>query len=356
MTAGPARTCPAGHEPGPRKPGRVCPGCRRDTVVARVAAADRSLTAGQVAAAVDAVAGHGAVLRSLAAALAAGQAADVLASGAPPAVDRLVTELIARGSTVLHGSGVRDLRAHRPAIDPVRAGRGLSRGAAPAARDRLRPVRHGQAGRRADQRRRAGLRAVPPPRTRPPPVRDLRQDRPDRCPGPRQQPRRVRELLPDAHGRLHDLRAAPGMQLRGHPADLPDLLAAVHGRVRPLRAGPPAGCPLARGTGLRHLLYGRPAPARRLPRLRPATAAGLPARTGSRILRRLRRTDHHPCVRALRRRGQAIREGPVRPLQPAAANRRPDPGPGRAGHRRPRPSRWMASSRPSRPRGPRTRR
>jgi hypothetical protein len=43
----------------------------------------------------------------------------------------------------------------------------------------------------------------------------------------------VRELLPDAHSRLHDLRATPGMQLRGHQAGLPDLLAAVHRRVRP---------------------------------------------------------------------------------------------------------------------------
>ena len=101
MTGGPARTCPAGHELDPRKPRRSCPGCRRDTVVARVAAAGRSLTAGRVAAAVDAVAGHDAVLRSLAAALAAGEAADVLARGAPPAVGRLVTALIDRGSTVL---------------------------------------------------------------------------------------------------------------------------------------------------------------------------------------------------------------------------------------------------------------
>ena len=331
MTAGPARTCPAGHEPGPRKPRGACPGCRRDTVVARVAAADRSLTAGQVAAAVDAVAGHGAVLRSLTEALAAGEAADVLACGAPPAVGRLVTELIARGSTVFAAPACAACGC-ACAIDPVRAGRGLPAVPQPAARDRLHPVRRGPAGRRADQQRRAGLRAVPPPRTRPPPLRDLREDRPDRCPRPRQQPRRVRELLPAAHSRLHDLRAAPGMPLRGHPADLPDLLAAVYGRVRPLRAGPPAGCPLARGTGLRHLLYGRPAPARHLRRLRPATAAGLPARTGSRHLRRLRRTDHHPCVRAVRRRGQAIREGPMCPLQPTAANRRPDPGPGRAGH------------------------
>ena len=135
-----------------------------------------------------------------------------------------------------HGSGVRDLRAHRAATDPVRAGRGLPAVSQPAARDRLHPVRRGQASSQADQRRRAGLRSVPL-RTWPPPVRDMRQDCPDRCPGQRQQPRRVRELLPDAHGRLHGLRATPGMQLRGHPADLPDLLAAVHGRVRPLRAG-----------------------------------------------------------------------------------------------------------------------
>lgn len=101
MTAGLARACPAGHQLDPREPGRGCPGCCRDTVVARVAAAGQSLTAGQVAEAVDAVAGHGAVLRSLAAALAAGEAADVLARGAPPAVGRLVTALIAGGSTVL---------------------------------------------------------------------------------------------------------------------------------------------------------------------------------------------------------------------------------------------------------------
>jgi hypothetical protein len=69
-------------------------------VVALVAAADRSLTGEQVAAAVDAVAGHPAVLRSLAVALAGGQAGEVLASGAPPAVGRLLTELISLGSAM----------------------------------------------------------------------------------------------------------------------------------------------------------------------------------------------------------------------------------------------------------------
>ena len=66
----------------------------------RAAAADPSLTGGQVAAAVDAVAGHPAVLRSLAVALAGGQAGEVLASGAPPAAGRLLAELISLGSTM----------------------------------------------------------------------------------------------------------------------------------------------------------------------------------------------------------------------------------------------------------------
>jgi len=100
MTAAPARICPAGHQAGPGKPSAHCPGCRRDAVVARVTAADQSLTGEQVAAAVDAVAGHPAVLRSLAAALDGTQAGEVLASGAPPAAGRLVTELISRGSTM----------------------------------------------------------------------------------------------------------------------------------------------------------------------------------------------------------------------------------------------------------------
>jgi hypothetical protein len=72
----------------------------QDAVVAWVAAADQSLTGEQVAAAVDAVAGHPAVLRSLAAALAEGPARQILARGAPPAAGRLAAELICRGSTV----------------------------------------------------------------------------------------------------------------------------------------------------------------------------------------------------------------------------------------------------------------
>jgi hypothetical protein len=59
------------------------------------------VTVVQVGAAVDAVAGTGQALRSLAAALAGRPAGDVLADGAPPAAGRLTAELISLGSTVL---------------------------------------------------------------------------------------------------------------------------------------------------------------------------------------------------------------------------------------------------------------
>ena len=327
MTAGPARACPAGHQLDPRKPGRNCPGCRRDTVVARVAAADQSLTAGQVAEAVDAVAGHGAVLRSLAAALAAGEAADVLARGAPPAVGRLVTALIAGGSTVLTAPACTTCgRTGRPL---TLSGQG---GACPRCRSRqlatactrcgaIRPVAGRTSGgepvcERCRRRERGHRPCGTCGKTAPIAVRG-RDGGTDVCVNCYRMPTAVCTVC----RRRRECSFAGTQPIC--------LLAAVHGRVRPLRAGPAAGRPLGRGTGLRHLLYGHPAPARHLRGLRPATAAGLPARTGRRHLRRLRRTDRHPCVRAVRRRGQAVREGPMRPLQLAAANRRPDPGPGR---------------------------
>ena len=71
----------------------------RRRVIAAVAQVERSLPLESVAAAVDVVADHFARLRSLAAALDAHP--DALAVGAPPIVGRLVTELIARGSTSL---------------------------------------------------------------------------------------------------------------------------------------------------------------------------------------------------------------------------------------------------------------
>ena len=322
MTAGPARACPAGHQLGPGKPGRACPGCRRDGVVARVAAADQSLTGEQVAAAVDAVAATRQVLRSLAVALAGGQAGEVLAAGAPPAVGRLLTELISLGSSHVHAGFVRNLRTHRLAVDPFRACRDVFPLPEPGARDRLRPLRHGQARRRAHRRRRAALRTLPPPRARAPALRELREDRSDRRPGPQRRQGRVRELLPDAAGPLPGLRPPPGRAT--------SLTAAIRS-ARRARRGPRASahaaawtgrrCTLARGPGLRHLLHKRAAPPRRRARVRSAAAADRAARPGGDHVRGLRRAAADPSVRAVRRRGQAVRERPVRPLQPARPGR-----------------------------------
>jgi hypothetical protein len=83
----------------PTGPDRVCSACRRNQIIGKVAAVDTSLSTQDVAAAVDAVATNHAVLRSLATAL--GSDSLALTHGAPPAVGRLVAELIARGSTTL---------------------------------------------------------------------------------------------------------------------------------------------------------------------------------------------------------------------------------------------------------------
>jgi hypothetical protein len=91
------RVCLAGHQM-PGGAGRICPACRSDRVIDRVAAVETSLSTQDVAAAVETVAAHHAVWRSLAAALESDPQA--LTTGAPPAVGRLVTELIARGSTL----------------------------------------------------------------------------------------------------------------------------------------------------------------------------------------------------------------------------------------------------------------
>jgi hypothetical protein len=91
--------CPRGHELTSHGDKRPCAACRRDTLVRHVIAADRSLPAGEAAAAVDAVVTSPAVLRQLADALAADP--DMLRHGAPPVAGRLAAELIARGSTTL---------------------------------------------------------------------------------------------------------------------------------------------------------------------------------------------------------------------------------------------------------------
>ena len=98
MSAVTAR-CPAGHELPGHGLRRPCAGCRRDALVQCVIAADGSLPASEAAAAVDAVVTSPAVLRELAAALAADP--DMLRHGAPPVAGRLAAELIARGSKTL---------------------------------------------------------------------------------------------------------------------------------------------------------------------------------------------------------------------------------------------------------------
>lgn len=86
---------------------------RRDQVVAAVIAAEPSLTPTLVAAAMDATITTGAALRHLADALAVDP--DVLHSGAPPVVGRLVGALVAAGSTTLTLPGcVRCGRTGRP--------------------------------------------------------------------------------------------------------------------------------------------------------------------------------------------------------------------------------------------------
>jgi hypothetical protein len=105
------RVCLAGHQiPGGAR--RICPACRRDQVIDRVAALETSLSKQDVAAAVEVVAAHHAVWRSLAAALESDP--EALTTGAPPAVGRLVTELIARGSTLPPPRCVRCGRTGRP--------------------------------------------------------------------------------------------------------------------------------------------------------------------------------------------------------------------------------------------------
>ena len=101
----------------------------------RVTAAARSLAPGQVVAAVDAAAGNGQALRSLAA------ARDVLADGAPPGVGRLVTELIARGSAEFTAPACKSCgTTGRPL---TRSSRG---GVCPGCRNRLLAVACGRCG------------------------------------------------------------------------------------------------------------------------------------------------------------------------------------------------------------------
>ena len=104
--------CAQGHELTSHGDKRPCAACRRDTLIRYVIAADRSLPAGEAAAAVDAVITSTAVLRELAGALAADP--DMLRHGAPPVAGRLAAELIARGSTLTRPACARCGRTGMP--------------------------------------------------------------------------------------------------------------------------------------------------------------------------------------------------------------------------------------------------
>jgi hypothetical protein len=102
--------CRAGHRlPGPHA---ACRECRRQAIIEAVCAADPTLPIAQVAAAVDTVAIHPAVLRGLAAAVDTDP--NALVVGAPPVIGRLLTELRAVGSVLPVPGCVRCGRTDRP--------------------------------------------------------------------------------------------------------------------------------------------------------------------------------------------------------------------------------------------------
>jgi hypothetical protein len=104
--------CPQGHELTSHGTRRPCAACRRDELIRHVITAGGQLPAGQAAAAVDAVVTSPAVLRELAAALAADP--DMLRHGCPPAAGRLAAELIARGSALVLAACARCGRTGMP--------------------------------------------------------------------------------------------------------------------------------------------------------------------------------------------------------------------------------------------------
>ena len=244
------------------------------------AAADRSLPREAVAAAVDAAAPTGRAMSCLAAALAADPGA--LASGAPPTAGRLAAELIARGSGILRVPACAACgRAGKPLFRSDGGGvcqrcRAWQLAAACAVCGKVKPVCGRGAGgqpvcevcrRRGPARHRACGACG---KTAPVAVRG-RGGQPDICVNCYR--------LPAA--RLQRVRADTSLHVRRHqPAGLQAVRPAGNRDLRPLRPGPPAGRPLARRTGLRHLLYRRAAPPCSVRFLRADAAAGQPARPG----------------------------------------------------------------------------
>ena len=149
------------------------------------AAAEGSLPRPVIEAAVEAVAPAGQALRQLTLALAADPGA--LSCGAPPVAGRLAAELIARGSATLAIPACAVCgRAGKPLFRGD-GGAGCASGAAPGSwLRRLRQLRPGPPGRWPGQLWPGPLRGLPPPGrpAAPPPVRQVREDRPGRGASP----------------------------------------------------------------------------------------------------------------------------------------------------------------------------
>jgi hypothetical protein len=287
--------CPAGH-PMPARGGRICPACRRDQVIERVAVLETSLSAQDVVAAVDAVATSHAVWRSLAAALTSDP--DALARGAPPVVGRLVTELIARGSTTWapprcvvcgrtgaaltltdHGGMCKRCAARRNPlacthcglVKPVVGRTGEGKPFCEACRRHRRGHRQcGVCGKTAS----IAVRA--------------RDGEPDICVNCYRLPTAVCQVC----RRLRPCTFATSEEpICRRSAD--------EGSVRPLRPRPPTGRPLGRRPLMRSVLYRCVASPGTMCPLRPRAAAGSPARARGHHLRRLRWNARHPRLRRL---------------------------------------------------------
>lgn len=248
---------------------------RRRQVLAAVLATDPALTTGQVEAALAAVAGHPAALRSLATAFAADPAA--LKIGAPPMVGRLVRALRTEGVTSLPAPSCAVCSREGVALTRSSAGGGVcarcrSRELAEACArcGIIKPV----AGRDSDRRPVCARCADRPQRecgrcgrTRRI-ARRARGDEPDICDGCFRQP----QALCAGCGRLRPCSFAD--------TDTPICTGcAPHHRLRPLRPGQAADRELGRGTGLRPLLHRSVAPPRHLRRKPYPTPPGQPTRT-----------------------------------------------------------------------------
>ena len=282
------------------------------------AAADSSLPRLVIEAAVDAVAPGGQALRQLALALSADPGA--LATGAPPVAGKLAAALIARGSAALTvpactvcgrtgkplfrgdvGSAVcQRCRSWQLAVACASCGKVRPRAGRDDAGQPVCEVCY----RRDDPRRHRQCGACG--KTAPVAARG-RDGHPDICVNCYK--------MPAATCGICGKTKACNFAGTSHAVCVSCTPTSDRG-LRPLREQPPADGTVARGTGLRPVLHRRAAPPRPVRIVRAAAAARRPARPGRRHLRGLRRDPRHKRLRRLRHRRQALRERPVRTVQP----------------------------------------